>query len=91
MLSESNGVWVTATGCLRKSGTDAREAFPAGSGRKSAASGAANQRSRRDAVTRHGSERRPRDLLSPGLSHRLPKPLKGVVGPPGLEPGTKGL
>ena len=25
---------------------------------------------------------------SPGLSHSSPKPLKDMVGPPGLEPGT---
>ena len=31
------------------------------------------------------------DFQPPGLSHRLSKSLNEVVGPPGLEPGTKGL
>jgi hypothetical protein len=34
---------------------------------------------------------RPRDLLSPGLPHSFSKSLNGLVGPPGLEPGTKGI
>ena len=48
--------------------------------RKSAVSGAVNERVRGGVVTRHGSKHRPRDFLSLGLSQRFSKPLKILVG-----------